>query len=89
MQAATATPWFSSAEAAVKHDCRACWVGEFIQNAHQTQIQWETKSEYASGAGIVATLARTGKGFVRSIATLAGTPTANSLGEPSAIAAAR
>jgi hypothetical protein len=63
MQAATATPWFSSAEAAVKHDCRACWVGEFIQNTHQTQIQWETKSEYASGAGIVATLARTGKGF--------------------------
>jgi hypothetical protein len=60
---ATATAWFSSAEVAVKHDCRAYWVGEFIQNTHHTQIQWETKSQYASGDGIVAKLARSGKGF--------------------------
>jgi hypothetical protein len=86
-QTATATAWFSSAEAAVKHDCRAYWVGEFVQNTHQTQIQWETKSQYASGDGIVAKLARSGKGF--RVITLAGTPTANLLCEPSAFAARR
>ena len=59
----TVATWFSSAIAAVKHDCRAYWVGEFIQHTHQTQIQWETRSQYASGDGIVAKLARGSEGL--------------------------
>jgi hypothetical protein len=59
----TAGAQFSSAETAVKRDCQAYWVGEFIQDTHHTQIQWETKTQYGSGSGLVAKLGRSANGF--------------------------
>ena len=54
---------FPSAQAAVKHDCRASWVDVF-HDRRQTDIRWTaTSSQYETGSGYVARVKRSGAGF--------------------------
>ena len=56
-------PWFKTAEQAIKHTCHAYWIGLVIQRTAGTERQWETKPEYNSGAGRVARLEHSTRGY--------------------------
>jgi nitrous oxide reductase accessory protein NosL len=53
---------FATAERAVKATCGAYWFGRYIQHSGRKQIQWETRRQYNSGTGHVASLDRSPEG---------------------------
>ena len=48
---------------AVEERCKAYWVGAFMKGTSGYQIQWETRPQYNSGRGQVATLEHSDLGY--------------------------
>lgn len=58
-----ATAWFKSADDAVKTTCNAYWVGLYIDHTQRKQLQWETRAQFATGTGQIASIVHSAAGY--------------------------